>query len=275
MNKVSVLMAIYLHDCPEKLFRSMDSIYLQALPPNEIVVVCDGPVTDQLDKVLRHWAELFAERLKVVRLEQNAGLGAALNRGLRACTDTWVARMDADDVMMQDRLLLQMNHLERHPEIDVLGGWAIDIDGVGTRRGERRVPTSHGDIVRWIWTCPIIHPTVVYRREAIMRIGGYSVTTRRAEDYDLWFRAVEHGLIFENLPTSLLLYHVAAPNDALRTLRQGLSRVMVGWRGCWRLNAPLTAYLGVTVHLFKAMLPEPARGRVMDWLRRVDPRTKK
>ena len=94
----SVLMSIYHGEEPGHFRESIKSIFQQTLMPPEVVLVCDGPLTDALDTIIEEYQELYPDLLKVVRLPQNGGLGKALNEGLRHCRYELIARMDADDI---------------------------------------------------------------------------------------------------------------------------------------------------------------------------------
>jgi len=105
----SVLMSVYYKENPEFLKRAFESIWdLQTLKPSQIVLVEDGPLSDGLYAEIKRQKELLKDKLTVVSLEKNVGLGVALAEGLKACKYDIVARMDGDDVADQDRFLTQI-----------------------------------------------------------------------------------------------------------------------------------------------------------------------
>ena len=98
----SVLMSVYYKENPEHLRQAMDSMWSQTLPPEEFVLVCDGPLNEPLDEVIAEMQQLHPQ-LNVVRLEKNVGLGRALNEGIRRCKCDLIARMDSDDIARPER----------------------------------------------------------------------------------------------------------------------------------------------------------------------------
>ena len=97
MNQVSVLISVYSKEKPDFLQQSLDSIFTQTMPPDEVVLVEDGPLTEELDTIIQQYAQQHQE-LQIVKLPENAGLGPALCEGLKHCHNELVARMDSDDI---------------------------------------------------------------------------------------------------------------------------------------------------------------------------------
>jgi hypothetical protein len=180
--------------------------------------------------------------------------------------------MDADDVAFPERLALQMQYLDAHPEVDVLGGAAIDCDAASRPIGLRAYPTTHDEIRRLIWTNPFIHPTVLYRRDAIRAVGSYDVGIRKRQDYDLWFRCMEGGLQLANLAEPLIKYRVTEDYYRKNDLRVAWDQVRIGWRGCRRVHAGPLAYVGVTTPFVRSLLPRRLNQFVHLLLHKVDPR---
>ena len=125
MNKYSVLMSVYEKEKPEYLRQSIKSILAQTVKTDEFVIVCDGPLTQQLEKVLEEYATKLPELFKIVRLETNRGLGMALNEGLRHCSNEIVARMDSDDIAFSDRMEKQLSVMERE-NVDIISGTVVE-----------------------------------------------------------------------------------------------------------------------------------------------------
>ena len=117
----SVLLSLYHKESPLFLRQSLTSIFTQTLLPIEVVLVEDGPLTDELYVIIEE-STIRHPELKVVSLPSNQGLGKALNEGLKHCSYDLVARMDTDDIAKPDRFEKQMAVFLEHPEIDVVGG---------------------------------------------------------------------------------------------------------------------------------------------------------
>lgn len=265
---VTVLMGIY--NGARHLRDSLASIQAQTLADFEFLIIDDASTDDSLSIV--EAAAAGDARIRVLRNPVNEGLGAILHRGVREARAPIVARMDADDVAVPDRLRRQVQFLRDHPEVDVCGSYATDIDDEGRVLRERRVPVAHDDIVRLIWTCPLIHPTVAFRRDRILGVGSYLPSMRRRQDYELWFRCVRAGLGFANIPEPLLLYRYSTQTLRRNNLPAMWQQVLVGLKGCRLIGAPPLAYIGASMPLLDAMLPAWARMRLVRLKRRFDPR---
>ena len=136
-------------------------------------------------------------------------IGKNLNYGLRQCTSDLVARLDCDDIMLPDRLAVQLKFMNDHPEITVVASDVIQIDKEGNQISKTRFPNSPLQIANeLILRNCIPHPSVMYRRLEIEECGGYSEVSQQAEDYDLWLRLVANGKKIELIPVELLKYRI-------------------------------------------------------------------
>lgn len=272
MNKYSVLMSVYAKERPDYLRMALESVFNQTLFPDEVILVEDGPVTNDLERVIAEFP-----KLKIVRIEKNTGLSNALNVGLKQCSHDWVARMDTDDICYADRFEKQMNFIDSHPDIDIVGTFAQKIDENGADMNECiKVPVSSDEIQRLIWTCPVNHPTVMYRKSKILSVGAYNPNAGpRQDDYDLWFRCAEKGLRFANIPEPLLYYRFFSDSIRKNNVKVGWHRLRVGLRGCKQLHLPLMAYVGVSVPFIRSLLPYPLNVYFQNLMNRVNPRNRK
>lgn len=128
MEKYSVLMSLYKKEHPEYLRLALDSMINQTVKPDEIVLVEDGPLTDELYQVV----EEYKHYLKLVINEKNLGLGLALNEGLKECRNELVARMDTDDISKPNRCEKQLKRFEENPSLAIVGSHIDEF--VGTDR---------------------------------------------------------------------------------------------------------------------------------------------
>jgi glycosyltransferase involved in cell wall biosynthesis len=197
---ISVLISTYGGESDFRLKRALDSIRDQTLAPSEIVLVVDGPVGACQEQVIVSFSsnDSFGQRLKVVRLERNAGLANALNVGLKHCGYSWVARLDSDDVAYPERFEIQWKYLQQHPNVDLLASWHRDCGEDGTPLGRiKKIPEEHDEILKHLkWRNIITHSTIIYRRDQVLRLGGYSTTLSLQEDYDLFARLAVNGARF-------------------------------------------------------------------------------
>lgn len=199
---VSVLMATYNNE----LFidECLESIRRQTFDDFECIVVNDGS-TDRTTDILRHHAA--ADSRIIVIEQENAGLTKSLNRAAGASRGEFLARIDADDVCLSKRLQRQVKFLKGNPDIDVVGTWIAVIDGKGQKIIDHVLPIKHDEIIRCgLSEVPfsyIYHPTVLMRKSAFIKAGGYDEYFRQAQDYDLWFRIARFGKL-ENIPEALV-----------------------------------------------------------------------
>ncbi len=220
--KFSVLMAVYYKEKPEYLNNALISVYsAQSLKPHEIVLVKDGPLSEELEEVIRKWEAKIPGVLKVVALKENGGLAKALNEGLKECSFEYVARMDSDDISYPDRFKKEISFLKKNPDIDVLGGWITEFEK--DERSiccDRKVPISTKDIARFAKNrCPVNHVTVIYKKSKVLEVGGYDKFIG-IEDYYLWAKMLLKGYKFFNLPEYLV--HVRAGEEMIER-RRGIS----------------------------------------------------
>jgi hypothetical protein len=231
MPRVSVVMPV--HNGGPHLEHAVESILGQTFADFEFVIIDDGSTDSTAEVLRRHQA---ADRRVRVLHQEKAGLVASLNCGCGQARAPYIARMDADDIAFPDRLARQVEFLDRHPTVALVGSAVVRIDATGRELTRNVCPTSHAEIVEALreYTC-FTHPTVVLRATALAAVGGYRPAYRAAEDYDLWLRLSER---FElaNLPDPLLYYRVSPGQISVLQLDQQIISV-VGARAAARQRA--------------------------------------
>ncbi|MBR3157411.1 glycosyltransferase [Candidatus Saccharibacteria bacterium] len=200
----SVLMSVYGKEKPEFLRESMQSVYDQTVPTNDFVLICDGPLTDELDSVISEMQKKFGKRLRVIRQKKNMGLGYSLNHGVKECKNDLIARMDSDDISVRDRIEKQFIAFEKKGA-DVVGGNIVEYDEKMKKiTGRRIVPEHHDDIVKRMKKRNAMnHVTVMYKKGAVIDAGSY-VDMPGFEDYYLWIRMIRGNKSFYNVQHSLV-----------------------------------------------------------------------
>ncbi|GCC52470.1 amylovoran biosynthesis protein AmsE [Chryseotalea sanaruensis] len=196
-------------EAPDFLRDSLDSLAKQKLPPTEIVLVKDGPLTKELDNVIDFFSRDNPNLLKTVSLEKNYGLGVALAKGLVECKNELVARMDADDISSPDRFEKQIAYLSDHPEIDVVGSSTEEfMNKPGDSSILKLVPEHPNEIYAAAkMRNPMNHMTVVFRKRRVIEAGNYTPMPY-FEDYFLWVRMLLMGAKFYNIQTPLVMARV-------------------------------------------------------------------
>jgi glycosyltransferase involved in cell wall biosynthesis len=271
--KFSVLMSIYAKENPLYFNQSMESIWEdQTTKPSEIVLVKDGKLTKALDEVVSQWRKIIGEKLKVVSLQRNVGLGAALNEGFKHCSNDLIARMDSDDICLPERFSLQVVHFDKNPEVDILGGYAVEIDSDENLLGLRKMPSRHDEIVSTLWANPIIHPTVMFRKSRVLKVGAYDESLRRRQDYDLWFRCAKFGLRFGNISIPVLLYRFDGGTHKKQTIGLAFEQAKIGFKGASLIQLNWWKRLACFIPFFRSLLPNRLQHWMYNRLRRIDPR---
>lgn len=206
----SVLMSVYSKEEAHYLKAAMDSIYRQTIPTNDFVLVCDGPLTNELNKVIEEMEVLFDGILNVYRLEKNIGLGNALNIGLKQCKNELVARMDSDDISLPERVEDQLLLFDKNSDLSIVSGVVKEFqESPHIITGRRMVPKSNQEIVIFSkLRNPFNHPCVMFKKSHIEKVGGYSEQFPLFEDYYLWVRLLLSGCKGENIQEPILLMRV-------------------------------------------------------------------
>lgn len=206
-TKYSVLMSIYKKENPKYFVESLDSMVNQTLLPDEIVIVKDGELTGELEKIIREYVDRYPELFNIIPLKENVGLGRALDEGIKYCRNELVARMDTDDISLPERCELQVKLFNEKPELAIVGTM-IDEFSVNPKNiiSSRVVPTTNDEIYKFMKRrSPFNHPTVMYKKSEVIRCGGYG-KMRRKQDLDLFSRMINNGCKAQNIEKSLLLF---------------------------------------------------------------------
>jgi glycosyltransferase involved in cell wall biosynthesis len=208
----SLLMPVYHGDDARFLLRAFhSSVTEQTVKPSEVVLVQDGPVSASLVSAIAELDRTSPVRLKIVILPENRGLSEALTAGLAECTYDIVARMDADDISEPRRFEIQLGLINEGYELVGSGLHEFTESTSGEQLGIRRTPpTDPDEIARFArFHDPFNHPTVVYRKEAVERAGGYA-PMGMMEDYWLFARMLASGVRAINSPEPLVRYRVSS-----------------------------------------------------------------
>lgn len=204
----SVLMSVYYKENPIWFRESIESMLKQSVSPAEIVIVKDGPLTEELEAVLDEYRKQGGHLFYIVNLEKNMGLGPALNQGVQACHNEIVVRMDTDDYSCPDRVKMQLKAMqEKNADIvsSNIGEFSDDICHV-TKHKE--IPETHEEIYRYAKRRnPFNHPAVMFKRSKVLEAGNYQKCDW-IEDYDLWVRMLQQGCRGYNVQEPLLLMRV-------------------------------------------------------------------
>ncbi len=209
--KISVLMSVYKNDNADYLKLALESIYeKQTRKPDEIVIVFDGKLTDSLYNVLDDFKKNKESIVFYYPQNTNKGLGEALRIGTEKCTGDYIFRMDSDDISDSKRFEKQIEYIETHPYIDVLGTDIAEFD-LSPDESDMRLrvcPQTHNEIVKMgKKRNPMNHVTVAIKKTALKKCGGYE-TVLLLEDYYLWLKMIASDCVLENLNEPLVYVRV-------------------------------------------------------------------
>ena len=201
--KISIVMAAYNEE--NDIGKALESILAQTFSDWELIVIDDGS-TDATATIVRRYAEKDS-RIRLVCNEENLELSASLNKGIELAQSDLIARADADDINLPERLSMQYEYLAEHHEIDVLGTAAYLLDVNGHRVSSYAYPQTHAELESLSFLKDyFFHPSVMIRRRFFETAGLYDAHYPNAEDKELWLRGQSVGCHYANLPESLIEY---------------------------------------------------------------------
>lgn len=205
MNQPQVSVAMAVRNAERFLAEAIESILGQTFADFEFIIVDYGSI----DKSKSIASDYAAKDIRIRFGEiPKCTLPEARNAASSLAQGRYIAVMDADDISLPDRLMLEIDFMEKHPEVGLLGAATEWIDATGRSLGIHGFPTQHQEIKSAFLTyCPFCHPTVLIRREAFLLVGGYRAVFTAAQDYDLGLRIAEHFQC-ANLKQVVLKYRI-------------------------------------------------------------------
>lgn len=214
-------MSCYIKDNPSYLQEALESIADQNILPREFVLVCDGPLTDTLNTLIHEFETVFLQagvEFKIIRLENNVGLGGALSIGSKFCSEDYIVRMDSDDISTKTRINDLYLAVKSDPDADVIGAQIEEFNKKIHDLGRKRlVPKSTSEIKKFArFRNPMNHVTVCIKRLTLEKVGGYEDMLWH-EDYFLWLKMLNSGAKLVNLPVINVFVRV----DDLSVRRSG------------------------------------------------------
>lgn len=252
MDKISVLISLYKQETPFFFHECLESLSIQTRKPDQVVIVFDGFVGSDLEEVVDQFSSVLP--IQVVSLSVNVGLAGALNAGLEHCSGNLVARFDSDDICYPRRLEVQ-ERLINEFNVDILGSSATVINFDGVEVGTRINPVRHDVIIQNLWRNPLIHPSVMFRKERILDIGAYSNELRRRQDYELWFRAARNDLKFYNVKEPLIYYRFDSHTLAKQRPSLAWNQGKIGFTGSMSCNLGFIKSLCCFIPFFRSVFP--------------------
>ena len=258
-------MAVYSGDNAKSLRSAIESVLNQRLPnevESRIYLAIDGPIPEETNEAIKQFGKCL---FRIHRIEFNGGLAAALNSLIELLEDeTFIFRMDADDLSHPDRYRMQLEYLSQNPSIDILGTDIIEVDAID---GSRTLVTfCNGPIDAINKICrrvPVAHPTVCFRRHVLDRVGGYPLVGTN-EDVALWFRCIQENFLFDNIKKPLLEFSINPSFWRRRSYKKAVSELKCYSKGIWEINGVSWKYIYPIARFVIRIAPT----RISRWLYR-------
>lgn len=209
MNKVAFIMSVYKNDKLSFVKIAIESILKQTYTLFDFYIQADGELDVEVDRYL---SQINDSRIIFRKRAINLGLAKSLNELLLLILQKkyeFIARMDADDISLPDRLEKQIIFLENHREVDCVGTWAIEITASGDEYFRKKMPEEQLGCYELfkIRDC-LIHPTVTFRRSFFEKAGLYPEDTYFGEDTMMWAKGFSNNCIFANIPEYLFKFRL-------------------------------------------------------------------
>lgn len=263
--RFSVLIPVYYKEKPEYFSEALASVINQTLKPNEIVVVKDGPLTEDLEEVLSKYDIDNPGLFKVVALETNQGRGIAAAEGVKNCSYELIARMDSDDISRSDRFEKQVREFQRDQNIDICGSQIAEFENdISNIISYRRVPLIDADIKKYQrMRSAFNHPSVMFKKASALKAGNYE-SSLFMEDALLYVKMFISGANGCNIDEPLVFCRISRE----MYLRRG------GWdyfknykstrRKIYKIGyiTVLEYYYSIFLHFALAIMPNEIRGKI-------------
>ena len=204
LPNIAVVIPIHNADSAELLELALHSICEQSYSGSIDMILCvDGPI----DLSLQNCIDTFKFK-HIIKHPQNRGIAANLNSGITWALNAkypFIARMDADDISHSNRLEIQIDYANKHPEVDIIGTQCELINEDGDLIGHKS-PPEYVDYHVLKKSCAMIHPSVIFRSRVFKTLGLYNISLKKSQDYDLWFRAIQKEKLIRNIPKPLIQF---------------------------------------------------------------------
>ncbi|MDC7288824.1 glycosyltransferase [Blautia schinkii] len=251
--KVSIIMGIY--NCAQTLPTAIDSVLAQTYTNWELIM-CDDGSKDNTYEIAKSYQRKYPGKIVLLKNKENKKLAATLNYCLFVATGEYIARMDADDENMPERLAREVAFLNKHPEITCVGSSVIVFVGNGSEY--IRLNKGNPKNTCLIHGAPCAHPTIMMRKAAYDKLHGYRSVpeTMRAEDIDLWFRFFREGFTVHNIQEPLYRYRETISDYKKRTMKAAIGTTKVFLGGYRMLHYPIYYYPYAFKPIIAALIPK-------------------
>ena len=208
-DSYSVLMSVYYKENPKWLKESIQSMVSQTIVTNDFVLVKDGKLTKELDEIISEYCKKYPDIFNIVELEENQGLGPALAIGIKECKNELIARMDSDDISIQNRCEQQLKIFKENPDMDIVGSNIAEfIDNIDNIQAYRILPEQDNEIKKYARRRnPFGHPSIMFKKSKVLEAGNYR-SYYLCEDYDMWVRMIQKNAHCYNIQEILVYMRI-------------------------------------------------------------------
>lgn len=211
---ISVVMPAYNVD--RYIAQAIESILNQTFKDFELIIINDAS-SDNTAKIIQGYKKRD-KRVRVLNNKTHLLIAASLNKAVNLSRAEIIARMDADDISLLNRLKLQYSFLKKNPDIAVVGGDIVIIDKDGKEISKREYPTASADLKKTMFRySPFAHPVVMFRKKIFLEFGGYNLKMIPCEDIDLWFK-IGSKYKFASIPEYVLQYRILPDSSSNKNL---------------------------------------------------------
>lgn len=258
-NKITIIMGAY--NVADTVGRAIDSLVAQTCD-EWLLLICDDGSCDDTYGVIKSYEQRYPDKIHTYQNDKNHGLTYTLNFLVEKVQTEYIARMDADDVSIDDRLKKQMQFLDEHREYAFVGSSINKFDegGIYCTCKMKEKPEKKD----FLWNSPFVHPTIMIRTKSLREVGGYRdiPKTFRCEDYDLWFRLYEKGYKGFNINEVLLNYYEGQESFPKRKFIYRINEMRVRFEGYKRLNLFPIGIIYVIKPLLVGIIPIGVQKRI-------------
>lgn len=253
MAKISIIMGVYNLKNEHEINVTVDSILGQTFNDWELLICDDGSSNNTMEILKK--VEKRDKRIKILNYEKNQGLATALNKCIEKSEGEFIARQDSDDISYPERLEKEMNFLLNNPEYDFVGCNAnlYDENGVWGKYLTKEIPTKKD----FLWTTQFLHPTVMFRRESLIKAKMYRVAkeTKRCQDYDLFMRMYGLGMKGYNIQEVMFDYYQKDGHQKELSWKRRFEEAIIRYKGFKSMNILLIGLPYVIKPLVVKLIP--------------------
>lgn len=251
--KVSIIMGIY--NCEHTLEESINSIINQTYDNWELIM-CDDCSKDNTYEVAKRYAEIYPNKIKLLKNEKNLTLAPTLNKCIEHVTGEYIARQDGDDISEKNRIKTQVEFLEKNKDISIVGTNMVSFDEYGCY-GVHSLGESLDRDYYLKKGVIFFHATILIRTEVMKKLNGYSTKwyAVQAEDYELWSRFIKEGYKGYNLQENLYYVREDVNTYRRKNIKRRLRGLVLKFKVNRRLNASISAYMYMLKDILAIFIP--------------------